>query len=221
MYRYIIIFFIAGTQLTACSAPTPQITPELINVNVSSAAYPWIGGFYKCASVTSVINLSDPQSADITLRLGEPDKLTTPAYQISKEDILVVAHTQSGVSSLNLDQVKSLFLGQTLNWKDVGGNDDPVQVWAYSPNEDVQGIFSNTIMNGQPVTSLARLAGSAQNMLKSVETSPGSIGILPRHLLSAAVEELYTVATVPVIAITKKPPQGSVKELIGCLQADH
>jgi ABC-type phosphate transport system substrate-binding protein len=221
MNRNITTFFFTVSLLTACSTPTPQATPQLINVNVSSAAYPWLGEFYNCTAASTFINLSDPQSADITLRLGEPDKLTSPAFQISTEDILVIAHGKTGVSTLNLDQVKSLFLGQTMNWKEVGGNDIPVQVWAYAPDEDIQLIFSKAVLNGQPVSSLARLAGSALYMLNSVGTSPGSIGLLPRHLLSAEAEDLYKVATVPVLAITKTAPQGALKELIGCLQANH
>lgn len=221
MNRYITIFLFTITLLTACATPTPQATPQLINVNVSSAAYPWVGDFYNCTATSTFINLSDPQSADITLRLGEPDRLTSPAYQISTEDILVIAHGKTGVSSLNLYQVKSLFLGQTMNWKEVGGNDIPVQVWAYAADEDIQVIFSKVVMNGQPVSSLARLAGSALYMLNSVGTTPGSIGLLSRHLLSAEAEELYKVATVPVLAITKMAPQGAVKELIACLQENH
>ena len=221
MKRNFAIYFLTVILLTACAAPTPQTTPRLINVYISSGAFPWVSRFYNCASSFAVINLSDPQSADIILRLGEPDQLTTPAFQISTEDLLVIANPQTGTGSLNLDQVRALFLGQTANWKDLGGKDVPVHVWAYSPEEDVQGIFSKVVMNGQPVTSLARLAPSAQDMLKSVQSTPGSIGLLPRHLLSAEVKEIYTLATVPVLAITKSEPQGAIKALIGCLQENH
>jgi phosphate transport system substrate-binding protein len=125
------------------------------------------------------------------------------------------------VDSLTLNQVRSIFLGQTANWKEVGGNDLPLQVWTFSPDEDVQGIFDKTVMNGEPVTSLARLATSALNMLKDVGTTPGSIGLLPRHLLAGAVKDVYTVGTTPVLAITKSEPQGVVRELIRCLQENH
>ena len=164
--------------LAACATPTPQPTPQRINVYVTDAAYPWVSGLYDCAATAAAINLVDLASADLTLRLGEPDHLITPAYQISVEDLLVIAHPQSGVNSLTLDQIRSLFLGQATNWKDVGGNDVPVQVWTFSSYEDVQGIFSKVVMNGQPVTSLARLATSAQIMLGPLRPIPGSIGLI-------------------------------------------
>jgi hypothetical protein len=218
MKRYFAFFII--TLLSACATPTPQSTPQIVSVYVSSAAYPWVSEFYNCASTSTVINLSDPQSADITLRLGEPDQLTKPAYQISTEDILVIAHPQSGVGSLTLDQVRSLFLGQAVNWKEVGGNDISVQVWSY-PDDDIQEIFSKSVMNGQPVTSSARLATSVQVMQGAVNAIPGSIGVLPRTLLEGEVKDIYTVAIVPVLAITKSEPRGAIKDLISCLQENH
>ena len=221
MKRDIALFFLFFLLLTACGASTPQPTPQLVNVYVSSAAYPWVSGFYNCASTSVAVNLSDPQSADITLRLGESDHLTTPAYQIASEDILVIVHPQSGISSLTLDQVRSIFLGQTTNWMEVGGNDVPMQVWTFSTNEDLQVIFSKVVMNGQLITSLARLSVSAQDMIKAVGTNSGSIGFLPRKLLTAEVKEVYKVATVPVLAVTKSEPQGVIRELLSCLQENH
>ncbi len=214
------IFLLSFSLLYACTAQPLQTTPQLLNVYISSAAYPWASVFYDCASTSTVINLSDPRSADITLRLGEPDHLLTPAYQISTEDILAIVHPQTGVGSLTLYQIRALFLGQVLNWKDVGGKDLSVQVWSY-PDVDIQQIFIKSVMDGQPVTSLAHLATSPQVMQGAVDAMPGSIGILPRSLLNGGGTDVYKVATVPVLAITKSEPQGPLRELIGCLQENH
>jgi ABC-type phosphate transport system substrate-binding protein len=165
-----------------------------------------------------VINLTDPHSADVIIRLGAPDDLTTPAFQISTEDILVITHPQAGIASLNMEQVRSIFLGQTLNWKEVGGNDLAVQVWSFSPNEDAQEIFNKVVMHGEPVTSTARLAVSSKNMAEVVKTNPGSIGVLPRRYLTDGEQNVFNSANVPVLAITQVVPIGIVNGLINCLQ---
>jgi hypothetical protein len=206
--------------LAACSTPTPQTTPQLVNVYVSSAAYPWVSDLYYCAPNSAVINLSDPLSADVTMRLGVPDHLTSPSFQISSEDVLVIVHPKTGVPSLTLFQVRSIFLGQVINWKELGGNDLPVQVWSFSPDEDVQGIFGQTVMNGQPITSLARLAVSGESMANAIGTNPGSVGILPRRLMTGAVQSVFTAAKAPVLIITKSTPEGSIEDLINCLQQE-
>ena len=48
--------------------------------------------------------------------------------------------------------------------------------------------------------------------------SASTVGILPRHWKVGDVREVYSVAKVPVLAITQSEPQGAVNQLIGCLQ---
>lgn len=204
--------------LMACAPATPVATPQIVKVFVTSAAGPWLTDLYNCASASAVINLSDSQSADISIRIGEPENLTMPAFQIGKDDILVAVHPQAAVGSLTIEQVRQLFTGQATNWKDVGGNDVPVQIWTYSSDEDVQQIFDKTVLSGQPVTSLARLAASAQGMSDSIGANPGSVGVLMRRWKMGNTREALIVASAPVLAITKSEPQGAVKDLIACLQ---
>ena len=205
--------------LAACSTPTPSTTTQVLNVYLTSATDPWLNNVYDCAPAGTVVNLSDPDSAQITLRVGEPSNLSTPSFQLSTEEILVVTNLQAGVYELSVDQVRSLFLGQVTNWNELGGNDVPVQVWTYSSDEDIQQIFSREFMKGQPVTSLARLAVSVEAMSNSVETVAGSVGVVTRRWKSGNTTEALSVATAPVLAITKSPPEGAVKDLVGCLQS--
>ena len=104
------------------------------------------------------------------------------------------------------------------NWKDVGGSDLPIQVWTYAQGEDIQQIFEQNVMNNQPVTSLARLAVSAQNMLDSIANNAGSIGFMPRSLETGNVRDVYKIPSEPVLAITKSQPEGELKDLLACLQ---
>jgi hypothetical protein len=185
---------------------------------LTSAAYPRVDHLYPCAPPTIVIALSGPASAGLTIRLGEPAHLTTSAYQIGTEDILVVNHPQAGVGSLSMDQVQQLFSGRTTNWKQVGGNEFAVQVWTYSSGEDIQQIFDRLVMNGEPVTTLARLAVSSQMMSDSIGSTPGSIGYLPGRWKAGNTSEALKVAEVPVLAMTTSEPQGPLRDLIACLQ---
>lgn len=205
--------------LVSCAPPVASVTPRLVSVYVTSAAYPRVSELYSCAPASIVISLSDPASAELTLRLGEPSPLTTPAFQVGAEDIIVVNHPEAGVGPLTFDQVRELFAGQITNWKDVGGNDVPVQVWTFSAGEDIQQLFSRLVMHGRPVSSLARLAVSSQNMSDSVGATPGSIGFLPARWKTGNTREALKAAAVPVLVITRTEPQGPVKELISCLQA--
>ncbi|MFZ1041143.1 MAG: substrate-binding domain-containing protein [Anaerolineales bacterium] len=213
-----ILFIFALILLNACGAQTSQATPQLVKVYVTSAASSRLTDLYNCSTPSTAILLSDLQSADITIRLGQPDNLSSPAFQIGTDDVDVIVQSQNSMDSLTADQIHSIFLGQVTDWKDVGGSDMPIQVWTYAQGEDIQQIFEQNVMNNQPVTSLARLAVSAQNMLDSIANNAGSIGFLPRSLEATNVHDVYKVESEPLLAITKSQPQGVVNDLIACLQ---
>jgi hypothetical protein len=133
----------------------------------------------------------------------------TPAYQIDTEEILIVTHRQSPVQNLTIEEARTLFAGQ----------DDPsVKVWVYSSDEDVQKVFEQAVMAGRSVTSSANLAVSPVQMSDVLNAESNAVGILPRHWKMGTVRDVYSVGTVPVLAILKEEPQGSIKNLVSCLQ---
>ena len=220
MRRLLPFTVLALSVLFACGRPAAQATPQIVSVYASSASAAWLAELYDCAAggPAVIVTASDPAAADLQLRLGEPVGLMTPAYQLAMEDVLVVVHPQAGVGALTLEQVRQVFSGRAANWKDVGGNDLPVQVWVYSPGVDIEGAFEAAVLQGGPVTSLARLAVSAQDMSDSVGGNPGAAGILTRHWKAGNTREAMLAVSVPVLAITRSEPEGGLRDLIACLQ---
>src|SRR5688500_17171643 len=153
--------------------------------------------------------VDDASSAEISLRVGEPEILVSSAYQIDTAEILIVTHRQSPVQNLTLEEARSLFAGQ---------EDPSVQVWVYATGDDVQEVFDRVVMTGSSVTPSARIAVHPQQMSDTLVNEPNSVGILPRHWKAGDVREVLSVAAVPVLAITKVEPQGEIRELIACLQ---
>ena len=193
---------------TPTATPTPEI--RIVSVYTTPAAQPWITDVFDCAPAGTVVSVaSDPTSADITLRLGEPDILLGPAYQIDTEEILVVTQRQSPVQNMTVEEVRELFAGQ---------GDPSVQVWVFASGEDVQRVFEQTVMQGRSVTSLARLATSPQHMSDTLNNEPNTVGILPRHWKAGDSRFVFTIPDVPVLAITSESPQGDIQAIIACLQ---
>jgi hypothetical protein len=183
---------------------------ERVDVYAVSAAEPWLDELFDCAADSSILLNISADAPDITLRVGEPDALTSPAYQIDTEEILVVTHRESPLQTLTLSQVRDLFAGR---------GDPSVQVWVYASGEDVARAFDQLVMQGRSVTSFARLAVSPRHMSEVLNADADAVGILPRHGMAGNVREIFSAGTVPVLAITKSEPQGAVGQLIGCLQS--
>jgi hypothetical protein len=209
-----LIFLISG-----CSpAATPTASP-VVHVYSSSAAQPWLVEMYDCADrFNTVLVLDNPGASEVTLRIGEPVTVTTPAFQLDSDEVLVITHPQSGVGELSLEQVRAIFSGQITDWSEVGGSEGPIQVWVYAAGEDIQQVFEETILNGLRITPAARLAVSAQHMSDSIGSNPGAIGILNRRWKMGNTHETFIAATVPVLAITGSEPQNDLKNVLTCLQ---
>ncbi len=198
------LLFLLSTFLFSCSPSIPSITPQLVSVYSTSAAQPWLPQLYECAGTSSVISrVDDPSAADIVLRVGEPPFLNSPAFQIDTEEILIVTHRQSPVQNLTLEEARALFAGQ---------GDPSVQVWVYVSGEDVQEVFDRAVMAGRNVTPSARLAVNPQQMSDTLVNEANTVGILPRRWKAGDVREVFSVATVPVLAITNSEPQGVIQD---------
>jgi hypothetical protein len=196
--------------LSACAPAAPSATPEVISVYSTAAAQPWLSELYDCAGTASVLSrVDDPSAAAIVLRIGEPDGLTSPAYQVDTEEILVVTQRQSPIQNLSLEGARTLFSGQ---------GDPSVQVWAYASGMDIQDAFNRLVMQGQNITPTARLTVDPQQMSDTLVNEPNTVGILPRHWKAGDSRDVFSVGTVPVLAITPQEPQGVVRQLIACLQ---
>jgi len=205
-----IILFLLSALLCSCSPATPSATPHLITVYSTSAAQPWLSKLYACAGTASAISRGDdPSAADIILRVGEPAVLHSPAFQIDTEEILIVTHRQSPVQNLTLEGARELFAGH---------GDPSMQVWVYASGEDVQELFDQIVMAGRSVDPSARLAVNPQQMSDTLVKESNTVGVLPRHWKAGDVREVFSVATVPVLAITASRPQGVIQELLVCLQ---
>ncbi len=197
--------------LSSCAPTQTQTTTiQIVNVYSTSTAQPWLAELYDCAANSSLtIKMTDPASAEIVLRIGEPKNLTIPAYRIDMEEILIVTHRESPVQNLSLEEVRNLFAGQ--------GN-PPVQVWVYDSGEDLQEVFDQLVMAGRGVTSSAKMATSPQQMSDLLNAEKAAVGILPKHWKAGGPRVVFNAGTVPVLAILKTAPKGVERDLLACLQ---
>lgn len=210
MIKANLIIFIVAFVLVSCSPATPSVTPQIISVYSTFAAELWLPSLYSCAGTSTVLSrVDDPSAAEILLRVGEPEFLESPAFQIDTEEILIVTHRQSPIQNLTLEGARALFAGQ---------GDPSVEVWVYAAGEDVQEVFDQVVMAGRTVSASARLAVHPQQMSDTLVNESNAVGILPRHWKAGDTRDVFSVATVPVLAITNAEPQGVIQEIIACLQ---
>ncbi len=229
--------------LSGCSGAgtPPAVTPQVVRVQYTAAAQPWLVDLTICAAKMDGMAVSaeqrvastlDAGSADIMLRLGAPQGLSLPSFQVGEDQIVVIVHPQNPVSSLTRGQLLGLFIGQITNWSELGGNDQPVQLWVLDAGEDIQALFGQTVLEGLRVPPGAHLAVDPGQLRDAVAADPGAVGIVSKHYLAGnpstgsgqAVrairlpDDISAALRVPVLAITPTEAQGAVRDLLACLQ---
>jgi hypothetical protein len=197
--------------LSSCAPATiSEAEIQIINVSATPSTQPWLADVFACAPGGTVIRtVDDLASADISLRLGEPDFAPAAIFQIDTEEILIVTHSQSPVQNLSIEEVREFFAGQ---------GDPSVKVWVYSSGEDVQMVFEQVVMQGRSVTSEARLAAGPRHMFDVLVNDDNVVGILPRRWKVDDIRAVFTIPNVPVLALVENEPQGSIQEIIACAQ---
>ncbi|MCC7117326.1 MAG: hypothetical protein IT310_02280 [Anaerolineales bacterium] len=194
--------------LTACASAGQTPAPQVVTVYATLSTQPWLAELFVCANAQSVVLRVESEAPQIYLRLGEPTPLTSPAYQVGEEEVLVVANQQTPLQSLSLEETQNLFTG----WDSA-----TPQVWVYASDADVQTWFDQAVMKARSVSAVARIAADPQAMTDALQSDPNSIGILPQRWLTSSLRKLYSAGKAPVLALTTAETSDAALDLIACL----
>ena len=204
-------FFLLSFFFISCIPSQTAQPSQTITAYSTSSAQPWMDELFVCADSLSVIVNITAEKPEIYLRIGEPDNLLAPAYQIGEEEIFIVMHRESPVQNLSFEEAQALFTGL---------GDVSAQVWVYSSALDVQGVFDQFVMQGRSVASSARVAANPQQMSDVLNAESDAVGILPGRWKAGSVREVYSLGVFPVLAVLRDEPQAAVQSLVACLQSD-
>lgn len=207
----VVVFFLLSSFLFACAPSTQPTSQQVVTVFATSSAQPWMDELFACANDLSITVNVAAEEPEIYLRIGEPENLISPAYQIGEEELLVVTHRESPVQNISLPEAQALFAGE-------GG--ESVQVWVYPSALDVAGVFEQVVMQGRGVASSARVAVDPAQMSDVLNAESNALGILPRRWKAGNVREVLSLGRFPVLAVTAGETSNTSRLLLDCLQSN-
>lgn len=174
-----------------------------------------MGTLESCLPPQTILALSGDE-AEIRLHWGEPSALASPTFAIGEEALVVIAHPQNGISTLSEAQVRAIFRGQVENWQEIGGTDQAVEVWVYPVEEEGMRAFEAWL--GGRITPSAHLAMTPQEMLISVQSTPGAIGLLGERWVILGVNAVARLPAAPLLLVFRTPPSEEQALWVTCLQ---
>jgi len=182
--------------------------------------------------------LSDIGLVSRPLKDDEKDLL---AFPIARDGVCIILHQDNPVASLSDEQAVSIYTGKISNWKDVGGKDAPITVVNKAEGRSTLELFCHYYkLKNADIKAHVVIGDNAQG-IKTVAGNPDSIGyvsigtaeyearqgtpikLLPISGVAASIETVangkFPLAR-PLNLVTKKPPEGLVKEFIDFAQSD-
>ena len=112
-------------------------------------------------------------AAEMNKSVNVPSNLVY--HQVATDNIVFVVHESNPVKALNKQQVKEILTGQTVNWKQVGGNDLSIKVFAPAPGQAVRTAVEKSILEGAHYAAGTTDLRTALDQLRFAGTIPGAI----------------------------------------------
>ncbi len=100
-------------------------------------------------------------------------------HLIGSYAVAVVVNSANAITNLSREQVRDLFTGAIVNWKDVGGPDAPVHLYIRDPISGTYMGFKELAMENKPYTpdpKMLTLSTNYEGIAQAVVKDPDGIG---------------------------------------------
>ncbi len=200
--------------------------------------------FEKATGIKLNLLAVGPKTALIDLEKGDIDAAAGPAFNdwmnfmkkegaevkdpaslqhivVGKDKIVAIVHKDNPITSLTKEQVKGIFTGKIINWKDVGGNDMPVMVVLGKLISPANNIFFKHMLDGEAAMTDVLEVSTAGDVRQTVASNPEAIGIVSHIMVDATVKSPETPeAPITFTLVTKTGHSPKVQKLIDFIKTD-
>ncbi|MEY2467229.1 MAG: phosphate transport system substrate-binding protein [Verrucomicrobiota bacterium] len=123
-------------------------------------------------------------------------------YIIGSYSIAVVVNANNTVTNLSPEQVRDIFTGAIHNWKDVGGADSPIHVYARDPISGTHLGFQELAMEKKPYVEGFKTFTNYTSIVQSVVQDPNGIGYASLQLSAKPGMKSLSIGGAPATAET-------------------
>jgi phosphate transport system substrate-binding protein len=182
-----------------------------INASGSSAAF-------ECLAIES-----GPNSCDIGMSsrpINNLDKQTYPALRnlgskttehvVALDGIAIIVNPHNPVSELSIPQLRAIYTGKITNWKAVGGNDGPIELYGRDRDSGTFAVFTEEVIGKAGVATpeisavpTDHLIGDSELMVDAVMRSPNAIGYVTHPMIRDAKALAISDGSGPAIPPTE------------------
>ncbi|MFK2932164.1 LysM peptidoglycan-binding domain-containing protein [Dyella agri] len=110
---------------------------------------------------------------------GSPEDSHLTFTPVAWDGLVMITNPANPVRSLSLRQLHEIYFGKITNWKDVGGRDAPIDLYAViSPNDGVEYSLRTLLFgHGEQQISAPRLYLNTKALEEGVSLNPNGLGL--------------------------------------------
>ncbi len=119
---------------------------------------------------------SRPMRPEEARGLAERQSSLGYSFLVAKDALSVFVHPENPARDLSLKQLRDIFTGRVINWKEVGGRDQPIMVIIRPPNSGTYLYFQEHVLEGQAYASSAQTLPTNPSVVNAIAAHANAIG---------------------------------------------
>lgn len=124
----------------------------------------------KCDIADSSRGIKATEVADANSKGIDPKRVV-----VAIDGLSIIINAQNPVDKLTVADIGKIYRGDVKNWKDVGGNDMPINLYGRQSNSGTYDFMKENVMNGEYSPNMKSMNGNAQ-IVEAVKQDEGGIG---------------------------------------------
>ena len=112
------------------------------------------------------------------------------AHAVAMDGVCIVVHPSNPINALSSEQVRDIYLGKMINWKQLGGPDIPIVVISRDTSSGTYETFESFIMKGQKMAPSVEYVSTNPQAFARVEKTRGAISYVGYGFIQTGVKAL-------------------------------
>lgn len=147
-------------------------------------------------------------TADIGMgsRPLKPDESDLVPYQIAADGVGLIVHAENPIRELTPEQIIGIYTDQIDNWKEIGGEDQPITVVHKAEGRATLEVFLQHFAIENPAVKADVIVGENQHAIKTVAGSKWAIGYVSIGTAESDIETGIPIRLLPLSGVAASTP---------------
>jgi phosphate transport system substrate-binding protein len=132
------------------------------------------------ALINGTVDIADAsrEMTEYEIKAAQKNGINPVAHIIAYDGITLIVNPSNPVSKLTFTQLRGIYNGTISNWKDVGGQDEPIVVNCRNINSGTYKDFQTVVMHGDNYRPDAHTQADTGGIVINVSQNPNAIGYI-------------------------------------------